>query len=99
VTTPQIRSNNRWRGRGAPALQVDPVLIQYLEASYREDTCIELPADPEDQDTKDLIRMIKVYANRQRKSAQVQFFEEDGASHLRFRMRDKRPYVRKGNGQ
>ena len=95
MTTPQMRPNNRWRGRGAPPLQIDPTLIQYMEASYREDNCIELPAEPSDKDTKLLIRMIRVYATRQNKSAQVQFFEESGTTHLRFRMRDKRPYNRR----
>ena len=95
MTTAAFKPNNRWRGRGAPAVKIDPTLIVYLEDSYRNDSVVELPADPEDPDVKQLLRMINIYARRQNKSAQTQFFDEDGVSHLRFRLRDKRAYNRR----
>lgn len=97
MTTPQIYANNRWRGRGAPKLEIDPGLIPYLEDSYRNDTVVELevPEDPNDKDVRLLLRMIRVYAARQGKSAQTQFFQENGIHYLRFRMRDKRVYTKR----
>lgn len=92
--TVEFREDAAWRGPGAPRVAVPDALAAWMERTYRENIVCELPAEQHHPDTDELLRLIKIYAQRRGKSFMTQFFLKDDNSHLRFKMRDKRPYTR-----
>lgn len=91
----EFKPDQAWRGPGAPPIEIPPLVQQWADQTYRDNTVWENPADPDHQDTKDLIRLLDIYAKRQDRRLHHQFFTgPDGRTYLRFKMRDKRPYRR-----
>jgi hypothetical protein len=90
-----VRPDNAWRSRGAPPLQIPPKVVELLEHSYTKNVVMELPAEPDSEDTKQFLSVCRTYARRQGKSFHSQWAEdpETGESILRFKMRAKRGYT------
>lgn len=82
-----------WRSRGAPAVEIPPEISAWMDATYRDGKVASIPAE-DDSDTDLFIRLLRIYARRNGKKVDTQFFMKDGVSHLRFRMRDARGYSR-----
>jgi hypothetical protein len=90
----EFREDTAWRGPGAPRVVIPGQVAAWMERTYREGIVCELPAQEHHVETEELIRLLKIYAARTGKSVLIQFFVKDDTEHLRFKMRDKRPYNR-----
>lgn len=96
----QFKPDTAWepapRRVGAPAIEVPAILSEWLEYTLRERKVCEIPADPDDEGTKDLLRAGRIYCTRQGRKFHYQFITEDGNTVLQFRMRDARVYKKRG---
>lgn len=78
--------------RGRVPVPIEPEVAQWCDATYARGTAAEFPADLDSPDTASLLRQIRLYATRQGKSVDLEFFEADGQRWARFRMRDRQKY-------
>lgn len=83
-----------WRKPGRPPVEVPQELAQALERTYRDGVVAEDEADEADEQTWQVIRLMRLYCKRQNKILDYQFFDRGGRTHLRFKMRDPRPYTK-----
>jgi hypothetical protein len=90
----EFKQDTAWRGPGAPRVAIPEQVTAWMERTYRDNSLCELPAEEHHPETDELIRLLKIYATRMGKSVLIQFFVKDDTEHLRFKMRDKRPYTR-----
>lgn len=88
----QFKPDAEWRGAGAPPVEVPQEIADALDRTYATGAIAEDEADETAQETYDVIRLMRLYATRQGKKLDTQFFDRDGRTYLRFRMRDKRKY-------
>lgn len=89
----EFEESETWRRRGAPAVQIPEEISTWMDETYRTGKVAVIAAE-DDSDTDQFIRLLNIYARRNNKKCDTQFFMKDGASHLRFRMRDARGYMR-----
>lgn len=89
-----VDEKTAWRTAGAPRRLIPTDLQTWMDETYRRKTVCELPAPATDEDKSDLLGLLRLYAKRQGKTVLVQYFTRDGIEHVRFKMRDKRPYHR-----
>lgn len=83
-----------WRGPGRPQIEVPQELVEALERTYRDGTVAEDEAAEHDPKTWTAIRLMRIHCERQGKKLDHQFFDRDGKTWLRFRMRDTRSYTK-----
>lgn len=91
--TVQFEESETWRRRGAPAVEIPAEIAQWMDATYESGKVAVIAAE-DDSDTDSFVRLLHIYARRNGKKCDTQFFMKNGASHLRFRMRDARGYTR-----
>lgn len=82
-----------WRKRGAPKVEIPVEIAEAMDATYRDGKVCVIQAE-DDADTDRFIRYLRIYARRNGKKVDTQFFMKNGVSHLRFRMRTARTYTR-----
>lgn len=80
--------------RGAPPVPVPEELQVILEKTYANQTIFELeiPA-PDDPGVVDLVRVARIYCERQGKKLRHQFDQRSGKTVVKIKMRDPRPYT------
>jgi hypothetical protein len=77
-----------------PRVSVPPNVRQAMDATYRDRTVCELPAQ-DDDDSRLFLRLCRLYAERQGRKLIYEFTTDvDGRSCLLFKMRDKRKYTK-----
>lgn len=74
-------------------MEIPPEIAQWMDGTYASGNVAVIQAE-DDSDTDVFIRYLRIYARRNGKKVDTQFFTKNGISHLRFRMRDARTYTR-----
>lgn len=86
---------DQWRKRGAPPVAIPQEVKDWLDETYEQGTVLSLPGRADDENTRDLVHLMTIYANRRKLKLYHQFAEDrDGDPIMRVKMRDKRPYTR-----
>lgn len=83
-----------WRRPGRPKVEIPQELAEALERTYAEGTVGEDEADEDSPATKRVIALMRLYCKRKNKIFESQFFDRDGRTWLRFKMRDPRHYTK-----
>lgn len=93
MSTIQFRPESEaWRRAGRPKVEIPQDLADALERTYRDSEVAEIEGDDRDEKTYEAIRMMRLYCKRQDKILDTQFFDRDGKTWVRFKMRDPRKY-------
>lgn len=88
-----VSEKTAWRTAGAPRRLIPDEIQTWMDETYAHASVCELPR-PAPEDEKDFLGLLRLYAKRKGKTVYVQEFTRDGAEHIRFMMRDPRPYTR-----
>lgn len=84
ITTPKA---------GHPFTQIPPEIGEWCEMSYSAGKNVEIPAEPDSEDAREFLRLVRIYASRQTKKViDSEYVNINGEWFLRFRMRDRRKY-------
>lgn len=81
---------------GRPLKKIPDALVKALNATYESGRDYIISAQEHDPEAEELIRCGKLYAKRRNLSFRHHFYrDDDGTPRLRFRMKDKRVYVKR----
>ena len=75
--------------KGAPRVEIPEEIVMWCEHTYTNRVSCEVPLTPDDEKTPVFLRLLKIYARRENKTIWHEFVTVEGATYLRFRMKDK----------
>lgn len=93
----KFKPGEEWPDMRPDAMHIPEMLAQWLDKTYQEKLFVEIPVDPDENHTGDIIRAAKIYCRRQKKALRHEMSQHGRQTVLRLKMRDVRPYVRKSD--